>query len=255
MNSILSKDNKLVRHVCKLRDSSRYRFEHLEAVIYGEHLVVEAIRYGILKTLIINNDTLISHLDLQNIEVFQTNQLVLNKISNLDSDINIVGIICFNEELVNERLFNSDCIVLDNIQDPGNVGTILRVARASGFKNIVLSNDSVDIYNPKVIRASQGVQFGLSIVYVNNIVDFLNQYNGISIATVPNAMDHIYKFDLKNNKIAWVFGNEGRGVSDLVLDAVDVKLSIPMSSNVESLNVAMASSICLFETYRQREFV
>ncbi len=254
MINIVSKNNQFVKHLCKLRDSSHYRWEHHQAIIYGEHLVVEAICHGILDSLIINDNANIQHLDIQGVKLYTANSIVLNKISNLDSEISLVGVINFEYKVEPEELYNSDCIILESIQDPGNLGAILRVAKASGFKNIILSNDSVDVYNSKVIRASQGVQFGLNVIYTERLSDFIAKYQGISIATMPNTLHNIYQYNLSQKSILWAFGNEGMGLSDEIASMVDIKLAIPMSGGVESLNVAMASGICLFETYRQRVY-
>ena len=130
-------------------------------------------------------------------------------------------------------------MVLDRLQDPGNVGTVLRSAAASGVKQIVLGNDCVDIWSPKVLRAGMGAHFLLDIYSRVSLLQWLDTYQDKIWATALDGRNpsDLYQLDL-NAPCAWVFGNEGSGVSREILEKVDGSVRIPMLGQTESLNVA-----------------
>lgn len=252
---IESRDNSLVKHFVKLTQNTAYRNETGECMLHGLHLVIEAGKAGLLTTLIINKDSLLKYKDFislnPSLKLYSVSQQVMQKISFLDTPVDIVGVANFCPKNLDQEVYTSDCIILENIQDPGNLGTILRAAMASGVSNIIISKGNVDPYNPKVLRSSQGIQFGLNIIQIDDLSDFIRNYKFTVIATTPTAKDSIYLTDL-TKPVAWVFGNEGLGISPLLLSGIKEHRTIPMSNSTESLNVAMAATVCLFETYRQR---
>ena len=141
---------------------------------------------------------------------------------------------------------------MERIQDPGNAGTILRSAAAAGVKQIVCGNDSVDIWSPKVLRAGMGAHFLLSIFSRVELSAWMETYQHQIWATALGGRNiGLYEMDL-SQPCAWVFGNEGSGVSETVKEKADACVKIPMLGQTESLNVAMAATVCLFEQMRQR---
>ena len=152
---ISSKENNLVKHIAKLCKDKTYRLNSQEAVIYGEHLIIEALKYDLLKSIIV----------VDNIDIKKTD----------------------NSHMNNE----SDYLLLENIQNPNNLGAILRIAKASGINNIGLSSNCVDIYNLKVLLASQGIQFGLNIYANVDLPNFIDRYLGQVIATSLSATNNI----------------------------------------------------------------
>lgn len=155
----------------------------------------------------------------------------------------------------------SDAVLLDGIQDPGNVGSILRSAAAAGFSQALLTADCAQAWSPKVLRAAMGAHFLLSIHENVDLCAFINRYCGRTLATTLNAAsrplfstDGFDGIDLAQSMrpIAWVFGNEGQGIRPAVAACVSCCVRIPMPGAAESLNVAAAAAICLFETVRQR---
>ena len=149
--------------------------------------------------------------------------------------------------------FGQSCIILENIQDSGNVGTILRSAAAAGINHVLLTSGCADVYSPKVLRAAMGAHFLLQINEYIDIPTFLNSFTGTSLATaLDKHSNSLYQTDL-TEQIALIVGNEGAGVSPAVLQNVDQCIYIPMLGQTESLNVAMAATICLFERVRQLE--
>ena len=248
MLEIQSPDNPLIKQLVKLVNNSIYRKNEKKCVIYGLHLIEDAYKYGVLEKILVDEDHNYRNLPID-IPTYKVNAKVLAKINLLDGKYDIVGIASFKAG--NTDIYNEDCIILDSIQDPGNLGTIIRSAKASGIRNIVLTNGCVDSYNPKVLRSSQGGVFGVNICDIYDIANFINNYNGVIIATVPNDKNSLYDMDLRS-KTAWVFGNEGGGISNNILDMVEFKVNIPMQNDTESINVATAMAVCVFEQLRQR---
>src|SRR5881396_2853059 len=139
----------------------------------------------------------------------------------------------------------------ENIQDPGNLGAILRTAAAAGIPHIFLSKDSVFAWSPKVIRAGMGAHFFLSIFEGVDVGEFARSFRGSVVAMEPRARASLYELDLRG-PVAWVFGNEGAGLSEGARRLAAHRVRIPMPGPAESLNVAAAVAICLFEQIRQR---
>ena len=142
-----------------------------------------------------------------------------------------------------------DVVILDDIQDPGNVGTIIRTMIATGFYNLVLTKGSVDVYNPKTVRATMSGIFKLNVIYETpkNIVKFLKENNYLTISTALYKDSVSYeKIELKE-KNAFIFGHEGGGVSDYMINNSDIKAIIPIYGNIESLNVSVAAGVFLYK--------
>lgn len=146
----------------------------------------------------------------------------------------------------------SSRVILDAVQDPGNLGTILRATAAAGIADVFLGKGCVDAYSPKVLRAAMGAHFLLSIYEEVDLLALLTSYPGKRLLTSLGAKHSLYCEDLTGN-VAFVFGNEGAGVSSELSAVADVSVAIPMLGRTESLNVAMAATVCLFERVRQNE--
>ncbi len=254
---ITSKDNKMIKTIYKLIGDSKYRAELNQAVLFGEHLIIEAIKYNKLITVIVVESSLVKYdFIIQSVAnyvlVLVVTDEIINKLNPLNSNIDILGIIKIDQPVINSDIYKTDGIYLDSIQDPGNLGTMLRIAKATGINNIFLSHNSVDCYNYKVLRASQGVQLGLNIFENYSFDNIINNYHGKIIATSPRANQTIYQIDYTKIAIMWVFGNEGRGISSDILAKIVDQVKIPINMEVESLNIAIAMTICVFECMRQR---
>ena len=142
-------------------------------------------------------------------------------------------------------------LVLENIQDPGNVGTLLRSAAAAGADHVLLSPTCAFAWSPKVLRAGMGAHFALNIAEGVELVPWLRAYQGQAVALAGQAAKSLYDVDLRG-PVALVVGNEGAGLTDAVLAAVRTHASIPMAPHVESLNAGAAGAVALFEAARQR---
>ena len=220
----------------KLKDK-KYRDIYKLFLVEGDHLVNEALKHNIVKEIItIDKDSK------YNIDTYYVNDKIMKLLSNQVTSSNVIGV-C---SLLEGKDIDGNILVLDNIQDPGNLGTIIRSASAFNFKNIILSNDTVDVYNPKVIRATEGMIFNINVIRTD-IIDFLNNLDKkyIKITTDVNNGEDIRNID--SNNIVLVIGNEGNGVRKEVSDICDKKVYIKMNSNTESLNAAVAGSILMYE--------
>ena len=145
-----------------------------------------------------------------------------------------------------EREYQGNIIVLDNIQDPGNLGTIIRSAVAFNFDSIILSETCVDLYNPKVIRASEGMLFNINVIRCD-INKFLNNLDESYTKITTDVKTGKNIREIKFDKCAIVIGNEGSGVSKEISNMCDEKVYINMSSNCESLNAGVSASILMYE--------
>lgn len=234
---IESVDNNRIKDMRKLKEK-KYRDQEKLFLVEGEHLVLEAYKANVLKTVILSG----RDIDLE-VEKIEVSEKVMNTISDINT--NIIGV-C---EIVDNKIdLNSNVIILDGVQDPGNLGTIIRSAVAFNVKNIVLSKTSVDLYNTKVLRGCQGMNFHLNIIRddILDIIDDLKDNNYTIYGTdVVNGID--VKDVKRDGKYAIIMGNEGNGISSEVKEVVDKNIYIKMNENCESLNVGVSASIILYE--------
>ena len=231
-------DNEKIKEIAKLKDR-KFRKGSGLFLIEGEHLIKEAYKNGYLNKLIKLESTNMN-LDVETINV---SEKVLKYLSSLETPT-VIGI----AKQKNDQIKGNKILVLDNIQDPGNLGTIVRSSVAFNVDTIVLSDDSVDLYNEKVVRATQGLIFYISVVRGNieEIVADLKRKEYKIYATKVNGGKSLKNIeDLK--KFAIIMGNEGNGVRPSLLNACDEYLYIDMNKNCESLNVGVATSIILYE--------
>lgn len=239
MEIISSLENKKIKEVCKLRQK-KYRDIENKFMVEGKHLVEEAYKSGVLLYVLQTDDY---KLDID-VPITYVTYDVIKKITDAVTPQKVIGI-CQKKE--NNRIGHK-VLILDDIQDPGNLGTIIRSSLAFNIDTIILSNNSVDIYNDKVLRSTEGMIFHLNIIRsdIKEEIVKLKKKNYVIYGTkVDNGVD--IKSIKKGDKYALVMGNEGNGVKDEILNLCDIYLYIPMSKKVESLNVGVATSIILYE--------
>ena len=236
---IESVDNNRIKEIRKLKEK-KYRDSEKLFLVEGEHLVLEAYKAGILKTVILCDYDL--DIDVEKILV---SEKVMNTLSELPSKVNVIGICRIIDNKID---LTSNVLMLDGVQDPGNLGTIIRSAVAFNIKNIVLSKACVDLYNLKVLRGAQGMNFHLNIIRDDlvSVIDDLKENNYIIYGTdVVNGIN--VKDVKKDGKYAIIMGNEGNGISPKVKALVDKNIYIDMNKKCESLNVGVSASIILYE--------
>lgn len=169
------------------------------------------------------------------------------------------GVLCLVEQMKYEleEVTDGQCpllLVLDNLQDPGNLGTIVRTAEGAGVTGIILSRDCVDIYNPKVIRSTMGSVYRVPFCYTADLVGVLDVLKKDGICTCAAHLEGRRAYDEENYRkpCAFLIGNEGNGLREEVAEKASVYIRIPMQGQVESLNAAIAASVLMFEAARQR---
>ncbi len=232
-------ENKKIKDLKKL-NTKKYRDKTGLFLVEGEHLVLEAYKTGCLVELILEENQVFP-LD---VETNYVSNNVLNYISELDTPQKVIGVCKKNGKTdLGNRL-----LILDDIQDPGNLGTIIRSSVAFDIDTIILSDNSVDLYNSKVIRASQGLLFHINIDRCN-LVEFLPNLknSGYYLYGTKVTHEHSLKSLEKCEKFAIIMGNEGNGMGDETSKLCDEFIYIDMNPSVESLNVGVATSIILYE--------
>lgn len=232
-------DNKKIKDIKKLH-SKKYRDKTNLFLVEGEHLVLEAYKTGFLKELLLESDSIFP----LNVETNYLTNNVINYISELETPQNVIGI-CNKLE---KKEIGNRILILEDIQDPGNLGTIIRSCVAFNIDTIVLSNNCVDLYNSKVVRASQGMLFHINII-TEDLFGFLPKLKDLDFKIYGTRVTHgkSIKSIEKNSKFAIIMGNEGNGMSDEVSELCDEFVYIDMNSACESLNVGVAASIILYE--------
>ena len=242
---ITSLENERIKNYIKLKDR-KYRKKTNTYIVEGLHLVLEAYKSGNLIELILEKDEVLP-IDVPTIYV--TNEII-NKISNLDTPVNILGLCKMSD---GNEIIGTKILMLDEVQDPGNLGTIIRSSVAFGVDTIVLGNNTVDLYNPKVIRATQGMLFYINIIN-KDLKETIKELKSLEIPVYGTKVEYgedVRNFPSKDKKsYGLVVGNEGNGVSSEVLDLCDKYIYIDMDEKVESLNVSVATSIILYELNR-----
>ena len=239
---ITSLDNKKIKDVVKLQNK-KYRDLTNTFVVETTHLVEEVEKAGIVKELFLVEDEFVDRDD-----TYFITKDIMKKISSMESPSNVLAV-C--EKSNSKEIIGSKILLLDEIQDPGNLGTIIRSSAAFGVTTIILSNDTVDLYNSKVIRASEGM-----FCHINIITMDLEE----AIKEIKEKGIKVYGTNVVNGKevntisdkssYALVMGNEGNGVKKHIQELCDENLYIPMNESCESLNVGVACSILLYELGR-----
>ena len=258
MRSIASRDNPHFKTLKKLCQSGRERRKSGRTLLDGMHLIECFVKFkGCIDEIVVSENGAqrreIAHY-LERASASSSVTLLADalfaELATVETPSGIMAIVPqprpahgLNQE--------ADAVLLDGVQDPGNVGSILRSAAAAGFRQVLLSADCAHAWSPKTLRAAMGAHFQLDIHESADLAAFLGGYRGQGAVTLLDATHSLYSANLKG-PLAWVFGREGLGVREEVAGAAPLKVRIPMPGATESLNVAAAAAICLFETVRQR---
>lgn len=253
---IRSRDNAQVKQLLRLATSSRARRGTGMTILDGAHLVEAYARSGGTAEALTLGESACRDANLRALfdQTPARNRFLLaddliGRISQVVTSSGIVAVIRTPESPPLPISIDS-CVMIEGIQDPGNLGSILRSAVAAGIKHVCLSPGSVFVWAPKVVRAGQGAHFLLR-VHENVAFDEVGSFAGLKIvAAEPRARLSVFEADLRR-PIAWLFGNEGAGLSERAMALATEHVRIPMPGQCESLNVAAAVAICLFEQVRQ----
>ena len=260
MQVITSKDNEIIKNVKKLKDK-KYRDQENKFVVEGIKMLQEAINEHakISKIVVcedcINDGTISQELlyEIAKYNCIYATEKVFQSITEVKNPQGILAVI--EKENGEEKIsYEEDVIVvLDGIQDPGNLGTIIRTLDSVNLKQIILSENTADPYNPKVVRSTMGAIYRVNMIRSKNIIDTLKNMKKHKYDVVVTSLQtdkNIYDIDYKNKVI--VIGNEANGVSKEVMELADQKVIIPMLGKTESLNAAVATGIILYEYVRRK---
>ncbi len=259
MQIITSKDNENIKNIKKLKER-KYRDLNNEYIIEGIKIIKEAINEKAnIKKVIICEECLANNLlddkllyEIAKYDCIYVTKKIFEKITDVSKPQGILAIVEKNNK--REIDYKEDIIIaLDGIQDPGNLGTILRTIDSANLTQIIVSKDTVDAYNQKVVRSTMGAIFRINIVEVENLKETLKnikKHKYKIMCTDLSANKNIYEADY--NKKVLVIGNEANGVTQEVLELADEKIIIPMLGKTESLNASVATSIIIYEYIRRK---
>lgn len=256
---INSKNNNLIKEIKKLTNSKKYREKEKKFVIEGLRLCEDAVKSGVnicdflyTDEVLLKNKEIIRKIKKVALNSHVISETLLNYVSETKSPQGFVCI-CQNldKDVTLDKISSKDkIIVLENIQDPSNLGTILRTAEALHIDSVVLSNDCCDRYSPKVLRGSMGAIFRLPIFVAENLTETIKllRHKGIkAYAAVPDRDALSVKEADFNVRSLVVIGNEGNGLKLETINSCDKKVTIPMKGRAESLNASVAASIIMWE--------
>ena len=260
MQIITSKDNKIIKHIKKLADK-KYRDQNNCYIVEGIKLVEEAIQEDaeIEKIVICEECTNTSEIskslmyEIAKYNCIYVTEKIFKTISQVMNPQGIMAIIKKSKERPTIKYDEDIIVALDDIQDPGNLGTILRTVDSIGLKQLIVSKGTADVYNPKVVRSSMGAIFRVEVIEVENLketIEAMKRNNFELVVTSLQTESSIYDVEYKKKII--VIGNEANGVSKEIQDMADKKIKIPMLGKTESLNASVATAIILYEYIRQK---
>jgi TrmH family RNA methyltransferase len=254
MKLIQSRDNPFFKSLKRLAESGRERRKTGQTLLDGVHLV-EAYEaaFGPVETLVVAESAQAGGEVARFIEGRETVVLadaLMRDLGLVDTPSGLLALIKMPHATatVNRK---KDAILIDGVQDPGNVGTLLRTAAAAGIGQALLAPGCAAAWSPKVLRAGQGAHFALAIHEEADLAGFMADYEGTTAVTCLDGATSLFAAPLAG-PIAWVFGSEGQGVRAELIEAAALRIRIPMPGAVESLNVAAAAAVCLFEMVRRR---
>lgn len=255
MKLIQSRENPFYKGLKRLAESGRERRKTGRTLLDGVHLVeaYEAV-HGRVETLIVAEAALAAGGEIatyvEGRDIIVLADVLLRDLGLVDTPSGLLAVAAMPVAKAPVNL-EQDAVLLDGIQDPGNVGTLLRTAAAAGVKQVLLAPGCASAWSPKVLRAGQGAHFVLAIHEDADLATFMADYAGTTAVTCLDGSTSLYEAQWRG-PLAWVFGAEGQGVRAELIAAARLKVRIPMPGAVESLNVAAAAAVCLFEALRRR---
>lgn len=253
---IESKENAFIKELKKLKEK-KYRKQKNQFIVEGIRSVDEVLNSSYEIEYLLYSDKFEDKIDalfknekIENVQFYNVTNDVLKLLCSTETPQGVVAIVNIKKFNIVDEL-NGFYVLVDKVQDPGNIGTIIRSAHASGAKGVILTKGTVDVFNDKAFRSTMGSVFHIPIieddgVFIKKLKDDKFKFVVSSLQTDKNFFD----VNLKDNLVICV-GNEGNGISKEIYDLADIKVKIPMPGGAESLNVAVASTVMMFEIVRQ----
>jgi len=259
MKQIHSRDNPHFKTLLKLAASAKERRVSQVMLLDGDHLVKACRDAGMTIHLLAIAESAVGDRSKQQLfdsttahERFILSDQLLNIVSPVSTASGLVAVAPIPKPADFPQVAQT-CLMLESIQDAGNLGSILRTAAAAGVGHAALSAGCVSAWGPKVLRAGMGAHFQLSIHERADLIALASRYHGTIAAAQPRGLVDLYQADL-SGPVAWLFGNEGNGLSPELSECSSIAIRIPMAGPTESLNVGSAAAICLFEQVRQQKY-
>jgi TrmH family RNA methyltransferase len=256
VKAIASRDNPTFKDLRALAHDARRQRREGRALLDGPHLVASALDHGLKPDLLAVSESAAALPEiaallarLPGVSVLGLRDALFRELSELATPVGLLARITVPPAPT--FIPTGDCLLLDAVQDAGNVGTLLRTAAAAGVCDVLLGPGCAGAWTPRVLRAAQGAHFALAIREQVDLADFLRGYTGQSVAAVAHRGHSLYELDFAR-PTAWLFGNEGSGIAPELIAATQRQATIPIASGSESLNVGAAAAVCLFEMCRQR---
>ncbi|MCI5721036.1 MAG: RNA methyltransferase [Firmicutes bacterium] len=262
MREIGSRDNRIYKEALKL-SRKKYRDREGLYVVEGENLVREALRYSCVDKIFVSSDRVNTYIEAGILDrepadnVFSVEDSLFEKLAQTETSQGILATVRKKEfsveELTEEKKGNNNFVVLDRLQDPGNIGTIVRTSEGAGYSGVIVLRGTADVFSPKTVRAAAGSVFRNPIIHVEDNRELRKLCDRLGLKLVVTGFDtDKYYFDEDISRdTALVIGNEGNGVSDELMDMADVKIKIPMMGELESLNASVAAGILMYEVQRR----
>ncbi len=257
MQVIRSRDNPLVKTLTQLAHSARYRRKEAQTVLDGVHLVGAYLHAVGRPVAVAVSETGLSHPEITRLLAHPLippasvlTDALFAECASVTAPVGIAAIVPIPQQPPG-KLQGESCLVLENIQDPGNLGTLLRSAAAAGMRHVLLSQGCTLAWAPRVLRAGQGAHFQLQVYENVSLADWAPHYAGRLVGALMQEARPYWELDLRG-AIALVIGNEGSGISPPLQALLRERACIPMAPGVESLNAAVAGSVLLFERVRQQ---
>lgn len=256
IKEINSKDNRILKE-CQRLSLKKYRDKERRYLIEGHNLVEEAISQGAPIDYLLFDEEKASRISFEG-DIYRVKHSLFERIAQTETSQGIIAVVHKRmyefEELAERCKGDGNVVVLDRLQDPGNIGTIIRTAEGAGYAAVFALKGTADIFSPKTIRAAAGSVFRIPIIHVEDNRELKVLAGDLEKKLVVTSLmgdNNYFDADLSRG-IALVIGNEGNGVSEELLEMADVKIRIPMAGRLESLNASVAAGILMYEAQRYR---
>lgn len=245
VKEIKSINNEYIKELAKLKNKKNRDIAG-KFLVEGYHLIEMAKEY--LETILISDYKDLNII--KNKNYILVTKEIINKLSSTQSPQGIIGIVNKKKESIS----NGNILMLDNVQDPSNLGTLIRSALAFGINNIILSEDCVDMFNDKVIRGSQGSIFKVNYSYCD-LISKIKEYKNKGFSILGTSLENGVELNktIINDKFILILGNEGQGIRKEILNETNENIYIPINKEIDSLNVAVAGSILMYELTKNKK--
>jgi len=246
--------NKRIKELNSLRDKSKARREAGQFIVEGLKMFVEAPESDVVETYV-TKEFEAAHKDVLKGKKYEViDSSLMSKLSDTKTPQGVLCVLKQRECKLDKILSEGNMfVVLEDIQDPGNLGTILRTGEGAGVSAVIMSRGCVDIYNPKTIRSTMGSIYRVPFIYTDDLAGTIDSIKAAGVSVyAAHLKGEKYYDEISYDKAAFLIGNEGNGLKEETANLADTYIKIPMEGRVESLNAAVATSVLMYEYSRQR---